>query len=157
MVYLGSRMICLGTNTNSEKSTLGSRVSFGARIESNSKNWNSHSFSIKGMWLSKIGYSISRSMDMRINVGSRNWSKLGKNTGVNIDSKMETESQSWGSGSHSWLSSISLKWKLANSSMGWYWLSSRFCDEIESWSKSSRYHDSWCSSIWLEVSRIVKD
>ena len=37
-------------------------------------------------------------MCMGINVGSKNWSKLGKDTGVNIDSKMETESQDWGSG-----------------------------------------------------------
>ena len=35
-----------------------------------------------------------------INVGSGNWSKLGKNIGVNIDSKMGTESESWGLGSH---------------------------------------------------------
>ena len=40
-------------------------------------------------------------MGTRINIGSENWPKLGKNTGVDIDSKMETESQSWGSGSHS--------------------------------------------------------
>jgi len=33
-------------------------------------------------------------MGMGINVGSENWSKLGKNTGVNIDSKMKTESKS---------------------------------------------------------------
>ena len=59
-------------HTNSEKSTLSLRVSFGARIESKSKNWNSHSFPINGMWLSKIGDSISRSMGMRINVGSEN-------------------------------------------------------------------------------------
>ena len=49
------------------------------------------------MWLSKIGDYISRSMGTGINVGSENWSKLGKNTGVNMDSKMGTESQSWGS------------------------------------------------------------
>ena len=53
------------------------------------------------MWLSNIGDSNSRSMGTRINVGSENWSKLGKNTGVNIDSKMGTESQSWESDSHS--------------------------------------------------------
>ena len=40
-------------------------------------------------------------MGMGINVGLENWSKLGKNIGVNIDPKMKTESQSWGSGSHS--------------------------------------------------------
>ena len=40
-------------------------------------------------------------MSMGINVGSGNWSKLGKNTEIHIDSKMGTESQSWGSGSHS--------------------------------------------------------
>ena len=45
------------------------------------------------MWLSKIDDSISRSVDMGINVGYKNWSKLGKKTGVNIDSKIETESQ----------------------------------------------------------------
>ena len=48
-------------------------------------------------------------MGTGINVGSENWSKLGKDTGVNTDSKMETESQSWGSGSHSQSNSISLK------------------------------------------------
>ena len=53
-------------------------------------------------------------MGTRINVGSRNWSKLGKNTGVNIDLKMKIESQSWGLGSHSHSSSISLNEKLAN-------------------------------------------
>ena len=41
-------------------------------------------------------------------------SKSGKDTEVNIDLKFETESQSWGSGSLSHLSSISLKWKFAN-------------------------------------------
>ena len=50
------------------------------------------------MWLSKCGDSISRSIGTGINVGSRNWSKLGKDTRINIDSKMETESQDWGSG-----------------------------------------------------------
>ena len=62
-------------------------------------NWNSHSFPINRMWLSKIGDSIYRSMDAGINVGAG--SKLGKDTEVNIDSKMGTESQGWGSGSHS--------------------------------------------------------
>ena len=52
------------------------------------------------MWLSKIDDSISRFMGTETNVGSENWSKLGKNTRVNIDSKMGTESQGWGSGSH---------------------------------------------------------
>jgi len=37
-------------------------------------------------------------MGTGINVGSGNWSKLGKNTGVNIDSKMRTESQKLGIG-----------------------------------------------------------
>ena len=60
-------------------------------VESKSKNWNSHSFPINGMWLSKIGDSISRSIGTGINVGSENWSKFGKNIGVNIDSKMGTE------------------------------------------------------------------
>ena len=49
-------------------------------------------FPINEMWLSKIGDSISISMCTVINVGLENWSKLGKNTGVNIDSKMGTES-----------------------------------------------------------------
>ena len=40
-------------------------------------------------------------MGTGINISSKNWSKLSKNTGVNIDSKIETESQNWGSGSHS--------------------------------------------------------
>ena len=76
------------------------------------------------MWLSKIGDSMSRSMGTEINVGSKNWSKLGKNTGVNIDSKMETESQSCGLDSHSQSTSISLKWKLDNSSKVCDWSSS---------------------------------
>ena len=45
------------------------------------------------MWLSKRGDSISRSIGTGINVSLGNWSKLGKDTGVNIDSKMGTESQ----------------------------------------------------------------
>jgi len=94
---------------------------------------------------------------MRINVGTGNLSKLGKDTKVNIDSKMRTESQGWGSGSHSHSSSISLNEKLVNLSKVWNWSSSSLCDEIESWSKSSRFHDSLFSSIWLEVSGIVKD
>ena len=59
--WLGLKNVGSGTNTNSEKSTLGSRVSFGSRVESKSKNLYSHSFSINGMWLSKIADSISRS------------------------------------------------------------------------------------------------
>ena len=69
------------------------------------------------MWLSKNGDSISKFMGTGINVGS-------------VDSKMETESQSLGSSSHSISSSVSLKWKFANSSMGWYWSSSRLCGEM---------------------------
>ena len=53
-------------------------------------------------------------MGTGIKVGSKNWSKLGNDTGINIDSKMETESQGWGSGSHSHSYSISLNGKLAN-------------------------------------------
>ena len=56
-------------------------------------------------------------MDMGISFGLRIVSKSGKDIRVNIDSKIETESQSWGSESHSCSSSISLKCKLANSSM----------------------------------------
>ena len=50
------------------------------------------------MWLSKFGDSVSRSMGTGINVGSRNWSKLGNDTEVNIDSKMKADSQGWGRG-----------------------------------------------------------
>ena len=39
-------------------------------------------------------------MGKGINVGLENCSKLGKDAGVNIDSKMETKSQGWGMGSH---------------------------------------------------------
>ena len=101
------------------------------------------------MWPSKRGGSISKSMDTRINVGLGNGSNFGNDSGVNVDSKIGIESQSYGSGSHSYSSSISLKWKLANLSMGWYWSSSKFCGEIESWSKSSRYHDSWVIELGL--------
>ena len=62
----------------------------------------------------KFGDLISRSMGNGINVGSGNWSKLGKDIGVNVDSKMVTKSQGWGSGSHSHLTSTSLNGKLAN-------------------------------------------
>ena len=82
MVDLSSRMIGSGANTNSKKSTLGSKVSFSSRVESKSKNWNSHSYPINGMWLSKMGDSIPRSMGMKINIGSGIWSKLDKNAKV---------------------------------------------------------------------------
>ena len=92
MVDLSSRVIGSRTTTHSGKSNVGSRVGIGSIVGSKSKKWNSHSFPINGMWPSKIGDSISRSMGMGINFGSVNWSKLGKNAGVNIDLKMETES-----------------------------------------------------------------
>ena len=71
MVDLGSRMIGSRINTNSKKSTLGSTVSFGSRVESNPRieihilfhQWNV---------TIKISDSISRSMGTGINVGSRN-------------------------------------------------------------------------------------
>jgi len=156
MDNLGSEMKSLGTNTNSRKSTLSLRVSFGLRVESKSKNLISHSFFINEMWLSKIGDSISRSICTGINVSLKNWSKLGKDTGVNIDSKMKTESQGWGSRSHSHSSSISLNAKLANLFKVWSWSSSNLCDEIESWSKSPRHQDSSFLSIWLGQSGMVE-
>ena len=94
IVDLGLRMKGSWPNTNSEKLSLGLRVSFGSIVGSKSKNLSSHSWSINEMWLSKIGGSISRSMGIEINVGSGIGSKLGKDTRVNIDSKIETESQS---------------------------------------------------------------
>ena len=90
IIDLDSRVIGFVTNTNSEKLTLGSRVGFDSRAKSKSNNWTSHSFPFNGMWLFKIGNSISRSMGTEINIGSKNWSKLGEDTGINIDSKMET-------------------------------------------------------------------
>jgi len=108
------------------------------------------------MWLSKCGDSISRSMGTWINVGSKNWSKLDNDNGINIDSKMKIESQSLGSGSHSHSSSISLNEKLANLSKVWNWSSSNLCDEIESWSKSPRYQESLFLSIWLGQSGMVE-
>jgi len=83
-------------------------------------------------------------MDMRINVGSENWSKLVKNIRVNIDSKMRIESQCWRSGSHSHSSSISLNEKLNNLSRVWNWSSSSLYDEIDSWLKSPGHND-FCS------------
>ena len=71
----GSWIIGMGTNIDSGiwfKSSLGSRVSLSLKVESKSRNWDSHSFSINGMWLSKLGGSISRSMGMGINVCSVN-------------------------------------------------------------------------------------
>ena len=79
-------MIGSGTNTNPEKSSLGSRVSFDSIVGSKLKNLNPHSFHINEIWIYKIDDSISRSIGTRINVGLGNGSKLGKNTGVNIDS-----------------------------------------------------------------------
>ena len=57
-----------------------------------------------------IGGSVSRSMGTEINIRSGIGFKSGMDIGVNIDSKIRTESQSWGSESHSYSSSISLKW-----------------------------------------------
>ena len=74
---LGSEMKSSGTNTNLGKSTLGSRVGIGSIIGSKSKNWDLHSLPNNGMWLSKIGDSVSRFMGTKINAGSENWSKLG--------------------------------------------------------------------------------
>ena len=74
MDNLGSEMKSSGTNMNSRKSTLGSRVSFVSRVESKSKNLISRSFFINEMWLSKRGDSILKSMDTGINVGSGNGS-----------------------------------------------------------------------------------
>jgi len=107
-----------------KKSSLSSRVGFGSIIGSKSKNLNSHSFFINGMWLSKMGDSISRSIGTGINIGSEKWSKLDKDTVVNIDLKFETKSESWGWGSHSHSSSISLNRKLVNLSKIWNWSSS---------------------------------
>ena len=84
--WLGLRMKGSWTNTNSKKSSSGSRVSFDSIVGSKSKNLNPHSFPINEIWLYKIDDSISRSIGTRINVGLGNGSKLSKNTGVNIDS-----------------------------------------------------------------------
>ena len=56
-------------------------------------------------------------------------------------SKKGTKSQGCGLGSHSHSSSISLNGKFANLSMVWNLSSSNLCDEIEPWSKSSRFHN----------------
>jgi len=53
------------------------------------------------MRLSKIGGSCSKSIETGISVGSELGSKLDKDTKINIDSKNGTESQNWGSESHS--------------------------------------------------------
>ena len=103
---------------------------FGSKAGSKLKKWNSQYFPINGMWLSKISSSVSRSMCIGINVGSGIGSKSGKDTRININSKIEIEWQSWGSGSHSQSSSIFLKWKLANLSKVWDWSSSRYCSRI---------------------------
>ena len=96
---LGSGIKGIGTNTDLGiwlKLSIGSRVSFDSRVGSKLTNWNSHSLS--KMWLSSIGGSFSRCIGTGINVGSGMWFKWGKNTEVNIDSKIRTKSQSWGSG-----------------------------------------------------------
>jgi len=76
-----------------------------------------------------------KSIGTTVGVGSGIGSKSGKDTEVKYDSKFGTESQNWRSSSRSCSSSILLKWKLINLSMVWYWLSSIWCDEIESWLK----------------------
>ena len=148
MIVLRSEKKSSRTNTNSKKSTMSSRVSFASRVESKSKNLISHSFPTNEIWLSKFGDSISRSMT-EINVGSENWSKLGNDTRINIDSKMETESQNWESGSNSHSSSISLNEKLVNLFKVWNWSNSSLYNEIDSWLKSPRHHDSSFLSAWL--------
>ena len=118
-----------------------------SRVESKSKNWDSHSFSNNGMWISKISGTCSKCIGMGISVGSKIGSKSSKDTEVNIDSKFEIESQNGRSSSRSCSNSISLKWKLVNLSMVWYLSSSIWYDEIESWLMFPRYHDSWLLSI----------
>ena len=89
---LASKMKETRTNTDSGiwlKSRLRSRVSFGSRVESKSKNWDSYYFPIIGMWFFKIGGSVLKSMGTGINVGSKNASKLGKDTGVNMKLHLE--------------------------------------------------------------------
>ena len=66
---LGFEMKSLGTNTNLGKSTLGSRVGLGLRVESKSKNLTSHSIPINEVWQSKRSGSISKFVDTGINVG----------------------------------------------------------------------------------------
>ena len=83
---LGSKIKSSGTNTNSGKSTLGSRIGLGSRVESKSKNLILHSFPFNEMWLSKRGDSISKSMNTRINVGLKNGSNLGKDTWLVVKS-----------------------------------------------------------------------
>jgi len=84
------------------------------------------------MWLSKIGGLYSKSIGTGISVGSGIGFKSDKDIRVNIDLKSGTESQNWASVSYSQSSLISLKCKLANLWMVWYWLSSKWCDKIES-------------------------
>ena len=59
------------------------------------------------MWLSEIGDSSLRMTGMGTKTDSKMLIKLGNEIGVNIDSGIWTGSQSWGSKSHSLLSSIS--------------------------------------------------
>ena len=79
------------------------------------------------MWLSKIGDSSSRMTGIGTKTDSKMLLKLGSKIGVKIDSGIWTGSQILGSKSHSYLSSISLKGKLDNLSMGhskvWNWSS----------------------------------
>jgi len=93
----------MGSNTNLGiwfKLSLGSRVSFGLKVESKSRNWDSHSSPINGMWLSKIGYSISRFVSTKIDVVSGMWSNLGKDTEDNIYSNFGIESRNENSNSY---------------------------------------------------------
>ena len=66
----------------------------------------------------EIGDSSLRMTDMGTKTDSKMLLKLGSKTGVNIDSGIWTGAQIWESKLHSCLSSISLKGKLANLSMG---------------------------------------
>ena len=129
MVDLGSRVKDSGTNTDSGmwlKSSLGSIVGFGSKVGSKSKNWSLHSWSINGMCVPKIGGSILSSIGTWINVGS----------GIGYQSQHGFENWNWitklGIGSHSYSSSIFLKWKLVNLSKAWDWSSSTCCGGIES-------------------------
>ena len=79
MVDLGSRMKGSGANTNSEKSSLALRVSFGSIVSFKIKNLNSHSFFINGMWVLKIDGSILSSIGRGINLAwelGSNWVKI---------------------------------------------------------------------------------
>ena len=97
MVDLDSRMIGSGTNANSRNQLWVWELVL-VQALSPSPQIDIHIlFPSMECDYPKLEIQFLKFIGTRINVGSENWSKSGKDIGVNINSKMRTESQSWGS------------------------------------------------------------